>query len=109
MTVVNQMGIQALLADDVKHFHKFNNMFKRKTICPFSAVRLPSRWWPMLVTSHHAFSQLSLLQPPPITPRKAISLKYDPTPDGMASEKPRRVYLLPLHQIEKHNLLSEPR
>lgn len=37
MTVVNQMGIQALLADDVKHFHKLNNKLNKKTICPVNA------------------------------------------------------------------------
>ena len=53
------------------------------------------------------------LKPPhfsyPISPKETMSLKYDPMPDRMAHEKPRRLHLLPLHQTEKHNLLSEPR
>ena len=109
MTVVNQMGIQALLADDVKHFHKLNNKFNRKTICPFNAdyPQDGSRcWWPAVILSP-GFLCCSHL---PFLPGRPCHSSMTLCQTGWHMRSlPRRLHLLPVHQTEKHNVLSEPR
>lgn len=97
-----KMGTQAPLADVAKRLHPFNHAFKSKTLCP---LKISAKAGDLLLSFIPAFSAAA----PPVTPRRAMSLKHDPTPDRTASKKPRRLHLLPLQQREKHTLLSEPR